>query len=71
MQDKCASGAFEYLPAAHALHVVAPGEGPLFVMEPCGQEIQLETDAGLRAEYLPAAHAVQELEPTELPSFVV
>ena len=61
--------AIEYLPTAHAVHVVAPALVPVLVMEPAVQPIQTPTlDA---VEYLPAAHAVQVVAPAEEPVFVM
>ena len=46
----------EYLPVAHAVHLVAPAADPVFVMDPA---LQLVHEASLGSiEYVPAAHAV-------------
>ena len=61
--------AVEYLPTAHAVHVVAPVLMPLSVIEPAPQVVH---DATFDAvEYLPGAHAVHALAPVPVPVLVV
>ena len=61
--------AVEYLPAAHAVHVVAPVLVPVFVIEPAAQS---EHDGTFDAfEYLPASHAVHVVAPVEEPLSVI
>ena len=60
--------AAEYLPAAHSLHVVAPGSVPVFVMEPGAQSMQSDASfEPVAPTYLPAVHAmhVAMSEPVE------
>jgi hypothetical protein len=49
--------AVEYFPTAHAVQVVAPVPGPVFVIKPPAHEVHAATFDAF--EYLPAAHAVQ------------
>ena len=61
--------AVENLPAAHAVHELAPGKEPLFVIEPAPQS---EHDAAFDAvEYLPAAHAAHAVAPAAEPVSVI
>ena len=61
--------AVEYLPTAHAVHVVAPVPAPLSVIEPATHSVH---DATLDTiEYAPAAHAVHVLEPVAVPLSVI
>ena len=61
--------AVEYLPTAHAVHVVAPALVPVLVMEPAAQSVH---DGTLEAaEYLATAHAAQVVAPAEEPVFVM
>ena len=48
--------AIEYLPTAHAVHVVAPALVPVFVMDPALQSVH-EASLG-SIEYVPAVHTV-------------
>ena len=61
--------AVEYLPAAHAVHVVAPAPGPLFVIDPASQP--MHTAMFDAFEYLPASHAVQFRAPAAVPVSVI
>jgi hypothetical protein len=57
--------AVEYLPTAHAVHVVAPLPAPLSVIEPAAHSVH---DATLDTiEYVPVVHAVHELAPVPVP----
>ena len=59
----------EYLPVAHAVHVVAPSAEPLLVTEPAPQSMQ---DATFDAvEYLPAPHAVHFVALAAVPVSVI
>ena len=59
----------EYLPTAHAVHVVAPVPAPLSVIEPAAHAMHAATfDA---VEYCPAVHALQELAPAAVPVSVI
>ena len=61
--------AVEYLPTAHAVHVVAPVPVPASVMEPAVQSVH---DATFDAvEYLPAAHASHFVAAADKPVFVI
>ena len=61
--------AVEYLPTAHAVHVVAPVPVPASVMEPAAQSVH---DATFDAvEYLPAAHASHFVAAADKPVFVI
>ena len=61
--------AVEYLPAAHAVHVVAPVVLPVFVIEPAAHAMHVATfDA---VEYLPAAHPVHAMAPANAPALVI
>ena len=71
MQSKASSEPVTsmYLPAAHALHIVAPVLLPVFVIEPAAHVVHVATfDA---VEYSPAAHAVHELAPAAVPVSVI
>ena len=62
---KTTSERVEYLPAAHAVQLLAPVRVPMFVIEPASQLIQ---DATFDAfEYLPASHAVHAVAPAAAP----
>ena len=51
----------EYLPATHAVQLVAPASMPVLVMEPAAHAMQASTlDC---VEYMPAAHCVHVLAP--------
>ena len=58
----------EYFPATHSVHSVAPGLGPLLVIEPAPHGVHAATFDPL--EYVPAAHAIHELAPTSVPMLV-
>ena len=61
--------AVEYLPTAHAVHVVAPALVPASVIDPAAQPMH---DGTLDfVEYLPSAHAVHALAPALVPVLVV
>ena len=61
--------AVEYLPTAHAVHVVAPALVPASVIEPAAQPMH---DATFDAvEYVPATHASHETAPAAVPVFVI
>ena len=61
--------ATEYLPTAHAVHVVAPVLVPASVIEPAAQSVH---DATFDAvEYLPAAHASHFVAAADMPVFVI
>ena len=63
------SDAVEYLPTAHAVHVVAPVPVPASVMEPAAQSVH---DATFDAvEYLPAAHSSHVVAPALVPVLVI
>jgi hypothetical protein len=49
--------AVECLPAAHAVHVVAPVPGPVLVMDPAAHVVQVVSP--VVKVYMPAAHEVQ------------
>ena len=56
------------MPAAHAVHVVAPVAVPVFVIEPAAQSMQSDASfEPVAPTYLPAAHAMHEAtsEPVE------
>ena len=59
----------EYLPTAHAVHVVAPVLVPASVIEPAAQSVHDGTFDFV--EYLPSAHAVHALAPALVPVLVV
>ena len=61
--------AVEYLPAPHAVHVVAPAFVPVFVIEPAAQDEHAATSDAV--EYSPAAHAMHELAPAAVPLLVI
>ena len=59
--------AVEIVPAAHAVHELAPAKEPVFVIEPASHVMQpVEFD-----EYSPAAHAVHVVAPAAEPVSVV
>ena len=61
--------AVEYLPAAQAVHVVAPVLLPVSVTEPAAHVMhEWILDA---VEYLPAAHVMHELAPVAVPVLVL
>ena len=61
--------AIEYLPTAHAIHVVAPVLVPASVIDPAAQS---EHDATLDfVEYLPAEHALHVVAPADEPLSVI
>ena len=61
--------AVEYLPAPHAVHVVAPLLLPVFVIDPASHAVHASTfDA---VEYSPAAHATHTLAPAAVPVLVI
>ncbi len=59
----------EYLPAAHALHAIAPAAVPVSVIDPAPHSMH-ELVAEV-AEYLPAAHAVHVVAAALLPVSVI
>ena len=59
----------EYLPTAHAVHVVAPVLVPASVIEPAAQSMHDGTFDFV--EYLPSAHAVHALAPALVPVLVL
>ena len=61
--------AVEYLPTAHAVHVVAPVAVPASVIEPAAQAVHVESVEFV--EYLPAAHASHVVAPAFTPLLVV
>ena len=61
--------AVEYLPTAHAVHVVAPVLVPASVIEPAAQSMHDGTFDFV--EYLPSAHAVHALAPALAPVLVI
>ena len=61
--------AVEYLPTAHAVHVVPPVLVPASVMEPAAQSAHVESVGFV--EYLPATHAVHALAPALMPVLVI
>ena len=61
--------AVEYLPAAHAVHIVAPAAGPVFVIEPA---LHVAHDESVdTVEYLLGPHSVHVVAPVPLPLFVI
>ena len=64
-----ATGDAECLPAAHAVHVVAPVAFPVFVTDPAAHSAHDESVDAL--ECLPAAHAVHVVAPSRLPVLVI
>ena len=62
-------GAAEYLPAAHAVHVVAPAASAVFVIAPAAQSAHDATAEVV--EYLPALHSVHVVAPALVPVFVI
>ena len=61
--------AVEYLPTAHAVHVVPPVLVPASVIEPAAQSMHDGTFDFV--EYLPSAHAVHALAPALVPVLVI
>ena len=61
--------AVEYLPTAHAVHVVAPVLAPASVIEPAAQSVHVESVDFF--EYLPAAHASHVVAPALIPVLVI
>ena len=61
--------AVEYLPTAHAVHVVAPVPVPASVIEPAAQPAHVESVEFV--EYLPAAHSSHVVAPAPVPILVI
>ena len=61
--------AVEYLPTAHAVHVVAPVPVPASVIEPAAQSVHDATFDFV--EYLPAAHSSHVVAPALVPVLVI
>jgi hypothetical protein len=61
--------AVEYLPTAHAVHVVAPESVSLFVIDPAAHALHAATLE--LVEYRPASHAVHVAAPAAPPAFVI
>ena len=61
--------AVEYLPTAHAVHVVAPVLVPASVIEPAAQPVHVESVDFV--EYLPSAHFVHLIAPALVPVLVI
>ena len=61
--------ATEYLPTAHAVHVVAPVLVPASVIEPAAQSVHVESVESV--EYLPAAHSSHVVAPALVPVLVI
>ena len=61
--------AVEYLPTAHAVHVVAPALVPASVIEPAAQSIHVKSVDFF--EYLPAAHSSHVVAPALVPVLVI
>ena len=61
--------ATEYLPTAHAVHVVAPVLVPASVIEPAAQSVHVESVEFV--EYLPAAHSSHVVAPALVPVLVI
>ena len=61
--------AVEYLPTAHAVHVVPPVLVPASVIEPAAQSMHDGTSDFV--EYLPSTHAVHALAPALVPVLVI
>ena len=61
--------AVEYLPTAHAVHVVAPVPVPASVIEPAAQSVHV--DSVDFVEYLPAAHSSHVVAPALMPVLVI
>ena len=61
--------AVEYLPTAHAVHVVPPVLVPVSVMEPAAHAVHVESVDFV--EYWPAAHAVHVVAPALVPVLVI
>ena len=61
--------AVEYLPTAHAVHVVAPVLVPASVIEPAAQSVHVESVDFF--EYLPAAHSSHVVAPALVPVLVI
>ena len=58
----------EYLPATHAVQLLAPALLPVLVIEPAAQSAQAFTIDDF--EYWPGAHELHELAPAFVPVFV-
>ena len=66
--DTATLDAEEYLPATHAVHVLAPASGPVLVRDPASHTSHEPTfDA---TAYWPATHLVQPEAPTAAPVLV-
>ena len=63
------SDAVEYLPAPHAVHVVAPSLLPVSVIDPAAHVMHESTSDAV--EYSPAAHAIHERAPAVVPVSVI
>ena len=61
--------AVEYLPTAHAVHVVAPVLVPASVIEPAAQSVHVESVDFV--EYLPASHLAHLIAPALVPVLVI
>ena len=61
--------AVEYLPTAHAVHVVPPVLVPASVIEPAAQSVHVESVDFF--EYLPAAHSSHVVAPALMPVLVI
>ena len=61
--------AVEYLPTAHAVHVVAPVPVPTSVIEPAAQSVHVESVDFF--EYLPAAQALHAVAAAHEPLLVI
>ena len=61
--------AVEYLPTAHAVHVVPPVLVPASVIEPAAQSVHVESVEFV--EYLPAAHSSHVVAPALVPVLVI
>ena len=61
--------AVEYLPTAHAVHVVAPALVPVLVIDPSAQSVHEATFEAV--EYLPTSHEVQFVAPAVSPVSVI
>ena len=59
----------EYLPTAHAVHVVAPPSLPVSVIEPASQSMHDGTFDSV--EYVPAAHLSHLIAPALVPVSVI
>ena len=59
----------EYLPTAHAVHVVAPVLVPVSGIEPAAHSVHVESV--VVGEYLPASHLSHLIAPAFMPVFVI